>query len=1126
MKGIALRFVSRRFHPLILGGLVSVASGLAAEPDWLWQIGKPDNDNREFALAPGRYGEFRDDGFFVVGQSDPQRDWPYVQPGPVDGWAGGRPHTFSVVFGLREAPAAGSAQLALDLLDTHRGSPPVLRIDLNGQTFTRELPSGAGDASIFGEPARGREHRLTLDFPAHLLKAGANEVAITTQSGSWLLYDWLGLTAPRGLELTPVTGTLVGSVQSPPVLVERDGRLLQTIELAVRHLGEPALARVRVGDGDATELALRGGVQRLEVTMPAVEREQTVRVQVEVPDEPTVTRTLTLKPVRRWVVYLLPHSHVDIGYTHVQTDVERAQWKYLEMAIETARRTAAYPAGSRFKWNVEVLWAVDSYLQQATADQRRLFLEAVRDGQVGLDALYGNMLTGLCRSEEWLRLLRAAPELARRTGVPVESAMITDVPGYTWGVVTAFAHTGVKYFSIGPNGGDRIGHTIAAWGDRPFWWIGPNGRDRLLVWMTGTGYYRVFSSADNLLDYLGRLEAKGYPYDFVQVRHCLGDNGAPDVNFADTVRQWNATHAYPKLVIATTAEMFRDFERRYGDQLPTARGDFTPYWEDGAASSARETALNRASADRLVQAETLFAMFSPGAYPLGDFYRAWRNVVLYDEHTWGAHNSISEPDHPFVKSQWAIKQAFALDADRQSRDLIEAALASRGQPVSPPSDRVNVVDVIGTTHGAPYALVVVPKELSTAGDTVKTAPDSATSLPAQRLATGELIFRPCWGQFATRRYYIGNEPTAPVSFPGAKAEGNTLAAGRSGVAGELSLRLDEQTGAIASLIYDGRELVASNAPTALNDYFYLPGRDVAGVQRNGPVRLTIRERGPLVASIVVESDAPGCRTLTREIRLHALRNYVEIVNTLDKQAVRAKEGVHFGFGFHVPEGVVRMDVPWGVVRPETDQIPGACRNWFTVQRWVDISSASHGVTWFTPDAPLVQFGGLTANLIGSMSLGDWITNLPPSQTVYSWAMNNHWHTNYRAEQEGPTVFRFYVWPHGEPYHQTRIARLAAELAQPLIAAPARGECPEQPRLTVSNPDLLVSAFKPSDDRRAFIVRLFGTSDQPVRTHLNWADPAPASVWLSDNSEQPLAPVTGEIEVPPLSVVTLRAELPR
>ncbi len=90
--------------------------------------------------------------------------------------------------------------------------------------------------------------------------------------------------------------------------------------------------------------------------------------------------------------------------------------------------------------------------------------------------------------------------------------------------------------------------------------------------------------------------------------------------------------------------MMREFEQRYGDKMPEFRGDFTPYWEDGAGSSARETALNRDSAERLVQAETLFAMLRPAKYPAERFYDAWRNVMLYDEHTWGAHDSITDPD--------------------------------------------------------------------------------------------------------------------------------------------------------------------------------------------------------------------------------------------------------------------------------------------------------------------------------------------------------------------------------------------------------------------------------------------------------------------------------------------------
>ncbi len=272
-------------------------------------------------------------------------------------------------------------------------------------------------------------------------------------------------------------------------------------------------------------------------------------------------------------------------------------------------------------------------------------------------------------------------------------------------------------------------------------------------------------------------------------------------------------------------------------------------------------------------------------------------------------------------------------------------------------------------------------------------------------------------------------------------------------------------------------------------------------------------------------DAANC---SREYRLHALRNYLEIINTVDKAPIRAKEGVHFGFGFHVPGGTVRMDVPWGTVRPEVDQIPGACKNWFSVQRYVDISNSDFGVTWLTPDAPLVEIGGITANLIGSLSdPRAWLDTIEPSSTVYSWAMNNHWHTNYRAEQEGPTVFRYVIWPHEGRTEHSRVARNALEYSQPLLALAARGEQPVGARFHVRGrqgpAQALVTAFKPSEDGQAWIVRLFSVSEQDEEVTLEWSEPQPRQLWLSNNSERPLEPVLGGVKVPAHSLVTLRAD---
>lgn len=1091
----------------------ALLASTAAQPETLWQIGKADKDTREFALAPGGYNQFRTDGFFVVGRSDPKRDWPYAHPGPVDGWAGGARHTFSVMFGLKAAPTEGDCKLVLVIVDAQNHSAPELQIQVNGRAFPRKLANGPGDASIFGDPAKGKTQQLELSFPASLLKGGLNEISIATVSGSWFLYDALSPQTPAGCSLIDVQGTVLSALRSPPVLVERNGQLFQTLQVSVNHFGDEAAGRVLVNGKEATTISVKPGPQRIELPFPAVEKETVITASLEIAGKPIASQTLTVKPVRRWVVYLLPHSHVDIGYTHVQTEVEHAQWKYIEVAMDTARKTANYPAGSRFKWNVEVLWAVDSYLQQASPEKRQAFFEAVKAGHIGLDALYGNMLTGLCRPEEMLRMLRLGPELARLTGVPVESAMITDVPGYTWGMVPALAHTGVKYFSIGPNGTDRIGRTSYAWGDKPFWWIGPNGQDKLLVWMTGTGYYQVFQSSDKLFGYLGGLEAKEYPYDFVQVRHCLGDNGAPDVNFSDTVKKWNETYAYPKLVIATTAEMFRDFEKRYGEKIPRVKGDFTPYWEDGAPSSARETALARAAAERLVQAETLFAMLSPKAYPLREFYSAWRNTILYNEHTWGAHNSISQPDAPFVKSQWAIKQAFALDADKQSKALLNKAIDLRG----PVGASVQAIDVFNTLSWPRTDLVTIPKDWAVAGDAVR-GPNNEL-VYSQRLTSGELVFLardiPA---FAAKRFSFGSGPA--LSPGSAKASGPNLTTSK------LSVRIDEKTGAIASLRSTdlGVELVDGKAETALNDYFYLPGVNLKDLQRNGPVKISVKETGPLVASLLIESEASGCRKLTREIRVIEGIDRVDIINTVDKLPIRTKEGVHFGFAFNVPDGVVRTDVPWAVVQAEVDQIPGACKNWFTIQRWVDVANNDYGVTWASPDAPLVQIGGITANILGAATDPNlWREKVEPTQTIYSWAMNNHWHTNYRADQEGPTVFRYSLHPHAK-FSSAAAIRFGTSLSQPLIPVTAQGAQEYSPRLRVNTDGVTVTAFKPSDDGKALIVRLFGASGQAEKITLDWAGGESPRLFLSENGERALTATGNTIEVPAYGIVTVRAEL--
>ncbi len=730
--------------------------------------------------------------------------------------------------------------------------------------------------------------------------------------------------------------------------------------------------------------------------------------------------------------------------------------------------------------------------------------------------MYGNELTGLCRPEELIRLLACARRLGRELGVPLDSAMISDVPGYTWGLVPALAHQGIRYFWCGTNHIHRIGRTIEVWGDRPFYWVSPSGQERVLCWVAGKGYswFHIHGRfervpPETLFEYLEQLEAAGFPYDLLPLRYSIdGDNGPPDPKLPDLVKAWNEKYVWPRLRIATTAETFRRFEKRYGDKLPEIRGDFTPYWEDGAASSAHETSLARTAAERLVQAEAFWAMRRVANYPAGDFEQAWRNVLLYNEHTWGAHCSISQPDSEFTKAQWAIKQAFALEGMRQAAELVSRSLPK-------PSDKPTAIDVFNSLSWARSGLVEV--RLPDAQH-VALAEEQGQPVPCQGGSDGVLRFVardvPPLG---AKRYWIKPGPAALSGQ--AAAGGNWVRNGR------LRAALDETTGAIASLTCEGiaGDLVDRQRGLGLNEYQYVSGRKPDKVQPSGPARLRVVQPGPLVATLEAQSPAPGCQTLIRHLTVVDGLDDLWLTNHIVRTSVRTPDAVHLAFPLHVPGGVMRLDIPWAVIQPEVDQLPGACRNYLCVGRWIDVSNDRYGVSCATLDAPLVEVGAIRMDVANPFDPRAWVARLEPSTTFYFYVMNNYWETNYEADQPGPAVFRFVLRPHGA-FDQAGTIRFGLEASHPLCAVPTDANAPKTgPLFSVEPADVVATSVKPSDDGKALVVRLWNAGTRPVQARVLWQARKPRHVVRSSPAEEAGLPVEGPLQLPALGFVTVRAE---
>jgi len=154
---------------------------------------------------------------------------------------------------------------------------------------------------------------------------------------------------------------------------------------------------------------------------------------------------------------------------------------------------------------------------------------------------------------------------------------------------------------------------------------------------------------------------------------------------------------------------------------------------------------------------------------------------------------------------------------------------------------------------------------------------------------------------------------------------------------------------------------------------------------------------------------------------------VDIVNTVDKDEVRAKEAVYFAFPFAAQTPAMEYQIQNAWVRPNDDQMPGACREWFTPQNLVHVRDGDFSMALATPDVPLVT--------LTDINRGKWLAHLPiKNGHVFSYALNNYWFTNYRAQQGGRFVFHYAITS-GRGLDREALARFDQDTRTPVVAYP-------------------------------------------------------------------------------------------
>lgn len=817
------------------------------------------------------------------------------------------------------------------------------------------------------------------------------------------------------------------------------------------HIGDPVKGKIEQANGRNTSFTLQPGYNRVQILLPETEGKSVQTATIRMEGKKPFSVDFQLEPVRHWNVYLVQHTHTDIGYTRPQTEILPEHLRYIDYALDYCDQTDSMPVDARFRWTCETSWAVREYLKTRPPLQVERLKRRVKEGRIELAGLF---LNSSDLSDETTIAATLQPiAMFRAMGLPVTAAMQSDINGVPWCLVDYLSGAGVSYLNMAQNT-----HRALKPFNKPttFWWESPSG-NRILVnrpehymWANSMG---ILANAEtfgkNLLGHLHDIKQRGFPFDHyaIQFSGYLTDNSPPSTTACKIVEQWNRTYVWPKLQLATISEYPAFLKQNHAAEMDVVRGAWPDWWMDGFGSAAIQTAYARKAHSDYIANQGLRAIAAiMGVAPNEHLNRLNEqitdDIAFYDEHTFGAAESITDPLCENSVVQLGEKESYVWEAVKKNY-LLREEIMGEVQPFLPKTT-LPVITVFNTLNWSRSGNVtlyidhqIVPRDKK-----FKILDPANREVPIQQLMAREdgtywtlfVEYVPAMG-YVSLRILAEKELRSPL----------TEEPFRGSLENDFfKLVIDPVRGTVMNFVDKelNIEMADPDAKYGIGEFIY----ERLGKNRGQLEQLRLDEftrkswnnikvsgiiSGSVWKSITITGQIPGCADadgVKCEIRLYNHEKKVEFCYSMKKLAVTDPEGVYVAFPFKLDKGNLIYEVAGGTVLAGKEQIPGSASDWQGIQNFVAVRSDSAQIIFVSPEIPLVQLGDINLGKFDPLSQPPSATSQPPSalsqppfairypasNNIYSWVLNNYWTTNFLASQQGELKWNYQITSSGDP----------------------------------------------------------------------------------------------------------------
>ena len=729
-------------------------------------------------------------------------------------------------------------------------------------------------------------------------------------------------------------------------------------------------------------------------------------------------------------IYMLGNSHIDVAWLWAIAETKNAMQRTFTSALNLQER---YP---------ELIFNQSTAVSYQWMEQEypELFARIQSAVVAGKWELIGGMWVepdgNLPSGESLIRQILYGQEYFReKFNREVKIAWLPDTFGFHWQMPQILAKSGFEAFVTQKllwNDSNKFPHQI-------FWWEGVDG-SRIFTYFSnelGQGIEPVA-----IAKYLANQEEK---HDIPETAwlYGVGDHGGgPTADMLDMGREWANSPLFFKMQPSTLERFLLDLKAKLSIGLPVD----LPVWRDELylefhrgtfTSKADQKRQNRQVEVLLSNAEKYSAiatLIKNTLYPQVDLETAWQGLLLNQFHDILPGTSIPEvfedADRIWIEVREICDRIFAHEisenTDLQAWNFLNW---QRSQLVKLSDNSLCWLENVPSFGFAEFKSVAITE-------------------------TNQLLTI----NSDDTKFYLENK--------------------------YLKVEIDINTGAIAQIFDKRSQKYIFQSPSQL-EFFEDKGQYWDAWNIDSEYESKKLESTTLESIIITQSSSLQISvktvqkfrnsTFTQEIQLTAFEAFITVKNWVDWQEEYTLVKVAFSVNWRSPHAT--YEIPMGTIQRSTlGETPQDRAKWeVPAQYWADISFAPN------PDS-LLPLSGAT-NYLGLSVLNDskYGYDAKPDCLRLTLLRSPNWPCP--NSDRGKHEFTYRLVPHQGNWRAANIVQLAQELNNPIVLQRSLVQEKQQSFLSVSASNIILSAFKRSQDQSGWIMRFYEAHGKMTQTDI-------------------------------------------